>query len=255
MLANTNDPVGIWKEGSGCLSASEFKVAGGYDDTTNNSGCALSPIPETSVPPVDDPLASLPAPNYPACGGGGGPPLNLNGTADYTLSVDPSTGVAVYCTNVTVTTSGTVTFEPGIHVFDGVALNLNGGNTYGTEVSFYWSADSTGSDGFDIAGGANVELSAPTTGAMAGILVYVDRDTPQGSLTHTMTGGTTASLDGIIYTPTTTVKFAGGTSADSSSIVIIADKVEFKGGDTFLGDFDTSSILNNALLLRAMLVE
>jgi hypothetical protein len=31
--------------------------------------------------------------------------------------------------------------------------------------------------------------------------------------------------------------------------------VEFKGGDTFLGDFDNSSILNNALMLRAQLVE
>jgi hypothetical protein len=51
------------------------------------------------------------------------------------------------------------------------------------------------------------------------------------------------------------VEFAGGTSADSSSIFIIADEVEFKGGDTFLGDFDTSSILNNALLLQAKLVE
>ncbi len=48
---------------------------------------------------------------------------------------------------------------------------------------------------------------------------------------------------------------SGGTSANSSSIVIIADKVEFKGGDTFLGDFDTSSILNNALMLQATLVE
>jgi hypothetical protein len=37
--------------------------------------------------------------------------------------------------------------------------------------------------------------------------------------------------------------------------VIIADKVLFKGGDTFLGDFQDSAILNNALLLRATLVE
>jgi hypothetical protein len=59
----------------------------------------------------------------------------------------------------------------------------------------------------------------------------------------------------IIYTPSTNVEFSGGASANSSSIVIIADMVEFKGGDTFLGDFDNSSILNNALMLRAKLVE
>jgi hypothetical protein len=122
-------------------------------------------------------------------------------------------------------------------------------------VSFYWSENSSGADGFDIAGGANVTLSAPTTGAYAGILVYQDRNTPTGSITHNMAGGSTMNLDGIIYAPTTTVKFAGGASADSSSIVIIADKVQFKGGDTFLGDFENSSILNNALMLQAKLVE
>ena len=62
-------------------------------------------------------------------------------------------------------------------------------------------------------------------------------------------------LDGIIYAPTTDITLAGGNSVDSSSIVIISDKVTFQGGSTFLGDFDTSSILNNALLLQAKLVE
>ncbi len=50
--------------------------------------------------------------------------------------------------------------------------------------------------------------------------------------------------------------FTGGSSSDSSSIVIIADKVKVGGGNAaFLGDFDTSSILNNALLVQAKLVE
>ncbi len=247
MLANTSDPDGIWKEGSGCMSASEYKVTGGYDETLN-SGCALDPVPETNTPPVDDPLASLPSPSYTPCSGGG-PPLTLGGTADYFVSA------GVHCTNVKITTSGTVTFGPGIHIFDGAGLTINGGTTEGTEVSFYWSENSSGADGFDIAGGATVSLSAPTTGAYAGILVYQDRGTPTGSITHNMAGGSTMNLDGIIYAPTTTVKFAGGASADSSSIVIIADKVQFKGGDTFLGDFENSSILNNALMLQAKLVE
>jgi hypothetical protein len=39
-------------------------------------------------------------------------------------------------------------------------------------------------------------------------------------------------LDGIIYTPSTHVEFAGGTAADSSSIMIIADTVDFRSGST-----------------------
>jgi Flp pilus assembly protein TadG len=195
MLANTSDPDGIWKEGSGCLAASEFKVAGGYDDTLN-SGCTLNPVPQTSIPPVDDPLASLPAPSYTNCVGGG-PPVNLSGTADYTVAAGE------HCTNINITTSGTVTFEPGIHIFDGAALNIQGGSTVeGSEVFFYWSENGGVNDGLDVAGGADVTLSAPTTGTYAGILVYQDRNTAPG-VTHKLTGGSTMDLDGIVYTPST----------------------------------------------------
>ncbi len=247
MIANTSDPDGIHKEGSGCLAASEYKVAGGYDESMN-SGCPLDPVPETSIPPADDPLASLPSPSYAPCVGGG-PPLNLSGGADYVVSA------GVHCTNINVTTSGTVTFGPGTHIFDGAALKIQGGSTVeGTELTFYWSENGGVNDGFDISGGAVVTLSAQTTGVYAGILMYQDRNTTT-SVVHKLSGGSTMNLDGIIYAPSTDVEFAGGTSADSSSILIIADEVEFKGGDTFLGDFDTSTILNNALLLQAKLVE
>ncbi len=248
MIANTDDPDGIHKEGSGCLAASEYKVAGGYDESMN-SGCPLDPVPETSIPPADDPLASLPAPSYTPCVGGG-PPQNFGGNANYLINA------GVHCTNINISVNPgfTVTFGPGMHIFDGAALNIQGGATVvGSELTLYWSESGGVNDGFDVAGGATVTLSAPTSGVYAGILMYQDRNTAPG-VTHKLTGGSTMNLDGIIYAPSTDVEFAGGTSADSSSILIIADDVEFKGGDTFLGDFDTSVILNNALLLQAKLV-
>ncbi len=175
--------------------------------------------------------------------------MNLSGTGDYTVLA------GVHCTNINITTSGTVTFEPGFHIFDGSALNINGNATVeGSELFFYWSENGGINDGFDIAGGATVTLSAPTTGTYAGILMYQDRNTAPG-VTHKLAGGSTMDLDGIVYTPSTHVEFAGGAAADSSSIMIIADTVDFKGGDTFLGDFDTSTIMNNALMLQAKLVE
>ena len=248
MLANTSDPDGIHKEGSGCLAASEYKVSGGYDDSLN-SGCALSPAPETSVPPADDPLASLPSPSYTPCGGGGGPPTNLSGGGDYVLSP------GIFCTNLNITTSGTVTFLPGLYIFDGAALNIGANSTVeGTDVNYYFTASGGTNDGVDIQGGATVTLSAPSDGPLPGILFYQDRATT-ADITHRFTGGSNMQLDGVIYAPSTDVEFAGGTSADSSSVFIIADEVEFKGGDTFLGDFDTSSILNNPLLIRPQLLE
>ncbi len=251
MIANTSDPDGIHKEGSGCLSASEYMVTGGYDDT-NNSGCVLSPVPDTNMPPVDDPLASLPAPSYsssPCFGEGGGPNPNKISSGDHTFSP------GVYCKNISITTNGTVTFLPGLYVLDGVGFKIGAQATVaGAGVSFYSSPAAGVADGIDISGGATVTLSASTTAPLPGILFYQDRATT-ADITHKFSGGSTMQLDGIIYTPSTDVEFAGGTSADSSSVVIIADEVEFKGGDTFLGDFDTSSILNNPLLIRPQLLE
>jgi Flp pilus assembly protein TadG len=253
MIANTDDPDGIHKEGSGCLTASEFKVAGGYDDSLN-SGCPLDPVPETSIPPADDPLASLPAPSYsssPCFGEGGGPnPNKVTGGASRAFVP------GVYCKAIDINTTGTVTFEPGLYVLDGVGIKIAGSSTVVDNggVTFYLSATGGVNDGVDISGNGNVTLSAPTSGAYAGILIYQDRNTT-ADITHKMSGGSTMLLDGIIYAPSTDVEFTGGSSVDSSSIVIIADEVEFKGGDAFLGDFDTSSILNNALLLQAKLVE
>jgi len=248
MLANTDDPDGIHKEGSGCLAASEYKVAGGYDDSSN-SGCDLDPVPETGIAPADDPLASLPSPSYTNCVGGG-PPVNLNGSANYTVMP------GVHCTNINVSTSGIVTFLPGIHIFDGAKLNINGSaNVEGTEVSFYWSEDSAESDGIDIRGGATVTLSSPTSGVYAGVLVYQDRNTTTDVVLK-LNGGSTMSLDGIIYAPVNAVEFTGGSASDSSSIMVIADTVKLGGGGaTFLGDFDTSTIMNNVLMLQAQLVE
>ncbi len=249
MIANSTDPGALYKEGSGCLAASEFKVAGDYDDT-DNSGCTLSPLPETSIPPADDPLASLPSPSYTPCGGGG-PPTNFSGSTTYPLTP------GVICTNININSvgGGGVEFAPGLYIFDGAALNIGANTTVeGTDVNYYFTANSGVNDGVDIQGGATVTLSAPTTGPLPGILFYQDRATT-ADITHKFSGGSTMQLDGIIYAPSTDVEFAGGTSAVSSSVVIIADEVAFKGGDTFLGDFDTSSILNNPLLIRPQLLE
>jgi hypothetical protein len=251
MIANTTDPDGIYKAGSGCLSASEFKVAGGYDDSLN-TGCPLDPAPETSIPPADDPLASLPSPPYIPCSGGANPSDTYNGSANVVIPKGR------HCKNIRINLTGgaIATLEQGTHVFDGSSLKIQGSSIVeGTGVTLYWSENVTGvNGGIDVAGTTSVTLSAPISGTFAGILLYQDRNTT-ASVNHMLTGGSTMDLDGIIYAPTTDITFAGGNSVDSSSIVIISDKVTFQGGSTFLGDFDTSSILNNAMLLQAKLVE
>lgn len=243
IIVNSDDPAAIDENGSGCLTASEIKVVGGTD------GDCINPTATPIANPVIDPLAALPSPDFEECTGGA-PPNNLNGTGDYVLSP------GVYCTNINISTSGTVTFLPGLYILDGAGLTINGqSHVIGNDVNFYLSANASGGDNITIAGGADVSLSAGSGGELPGILFYQDRDTPS-SITHHFTGGSNMELNGILYFPNDFVSFSGGSAMTDSATMIIADKVNFSG-TTNLGDFNmaAAAILSNALMLQVTLLE
>jgi Flp pilus assembly protein TadG len=244
VIANSGDEAGIDENGTGCLTATEIKIVGGTE------GDCVSPTAVTGIAPVDDPLAALQAPNYVPCVGGA-PPVLFPGSVDYTLNP------GVYCGDINITTSGTVTFSPGLYILDGVGLTINGASTvYGLDTSFYLSQKGGVADDITISGGATVSLSAPSDGPLPGILFYHDRN-GSGNITHNLTGGANMQLNGIIYFPTTELVFTGGAELSESASIIIADKVKFTG-DVHLGGFTTApgnAILGNSLMLQANLIE
>ena len=244
VIANSSDAEGIDENGSGCLTATEIKIVGG------TGGDCVNPTAVTGIAPVDDPLAALQAPSYTSCTGGA-PPTVLGGGADYTLNP------GVYCGDINIVTSGTVTFSPGLYVLDGVGLTINGASTvFGDGVSFYLSQNGNLNNNITIAGGATVILSAPSDGPLPGILFYHDRN-GSGNITHTLTGGANMQLNGIIYFPTTDLVFTGGAELNESASIIIADEVTFTG-DVYLGGFTSApgnAILGNSLMLQATLLE
>ncbi len=244
VIANSGDAAGIDENGTGCLTATEIKIVGGTE------GDCVNPTATTGIASVGDPLAALEAPSYTSCVGGS-PPVTLGGGADYTLNP------GVYCGSINITTSGTVTFSPGLYVLDGVGLTINGSSTvYGEDVSFYLSQNGNVNDNIAISGGATVILSAPSDGPLPGILFYHDRN-GSGNITHNLTGGANMQLNGILYFPTTDLKFTGGAELNESASIIIADEVTFTG-EVHLGGFTTApgnAILGNALMLQATLLE
>ena len=244
VIANSSSGAGINENGTGCLTATEIKVVG------STGGDCINPTAGTGIDPIDDPLAALEAPSYTPCSGGG-PPTNLGGGGDYVLSP------GIFCTNLSITTSGTVTFNPGLYIFDTAAWNIGGSTTVvGTDVSFYFTENQGINDSITISGGADVTLSAPSDGPLPGILFYQDRNTT-ANITHILTGGANMQLNGIIYFPTVDMSFSGGSALNNSASIIIADEVTFTG-EAHLGGFTTApgnAILGNALMLQATLVE
>lgn len=243
VLANSSSSSAIDEDGTGCLTALEIKVVGGA------TGDCINPTAETLIQPVDDPLAALQAPDFEECTGGG-QPNNLNGSDDYVLIP------GVYCTDISISTTGTVTFLPGLYILDGAGLTINGQSIVrGVDVNFYLSSNATGGDNIVIAGGADVQLSAGGGGELPGILFYQDRNTASNVTNH-FTGGSTMELNGIIYSPNNKLSFTGGSELSESAAMIIADKINFSG-TTHLGDFSKiiDELLSNTLMLQATLLE
>ncbi len=211
IYVNSNNDSALFQNGAGCLDANEIKVVGG-----DSTSCA-SPTPVTGVSPVIDPLAAHPTPTYGVCDYPGN--ITINGG---TTTLLPGT----YCGRIKIIANAIVTFESGLYVLNGAALDIGGQATVsGEDVSFYLTENSGMNDAISVSGGATVSLDAPLGGPLPGILFYQDRNAPS-NVTHRFTGGANMDLEGILYFPNQAVKFAGGTSFEKEHMVLIADTVD-----------------------------
>lgn len=242
ILVNSSDLEALTQSGTSCLSASRLKVAGGF------TGDCLNPTPLTGVNQIADPLAALPKPSY------------LQGACDYDAKIVVNAGETltlspgVYCNDIKIVSDGRVEFLPGVYILDRAGLNISAQATVtGNGVTFYLSENNNTSNNISIAGGASVQLSAPTDGDLAGVLFYQDRNS-SSSITHNLTGGSTMDLDGILYFPNNDLTFSGGAALDASSSMLIANSVTFTG-NSFVGDFDNSAAASNQYLVSTSLIE
>lgn len=247
---NSNNSNALKQNGSGCLTAKGFEVAGGF------SASCIGPTPSTDAGSFDDPLAPLPSPDFSGC--------------DYPTPTNISTGTAtlspgVYCESISISSDELVTFEPGIYIIDGAGISITGqANIIGDGVTFFFTGSTEASDVMKIAGGADVAFTAPDSGIYAGILLHNDPDcgtcvveSGPGSgdpFAHSFTGGTNMQLDGIIYAPNQHIKFAGGTAATASKALIVSATVTFTGNSTF-GGMQSTTIAKSPFFTFARLVE
>ncbi len=71
-------------------------------------------------------------------------------------------------------------------------------------------------------------------------------------MTHRFTGGSNMDLTGVLYFPSQSVSFTGGSNLLDSQVMIIADTVEFSGNSVVDLDNVTTT---NPLLTEATLLE
>ncbi len=213
---------GIRANGGGCLTASLIYVAGG------SQGSCFDPTMETGMTPMADPLAYLNPPSFAGC-------VHV-GLVEVTTDTTFEPGV--YCGGIDIHDSANVEFEPGIYIVDGRGLEITGsGIVEGNGGTFYLAPTATGitqgptTKSLHLAGSANITLSAPDSGDYKDVRFYQDPATPP-DLINSFNGGADMELNGVLYFPNNSVRFAGnGDPGGATSIV--ARTVYFTGNANF----------------------
>jgi Putative Flp pilus-assembly TadE/G-like len=231
VVVNSNHPdAALDQSGTSCLSATSISINGGY------AGDCVSPEPEVSMPNYGDPLSSLVEPTFGSC--------------DFNSKVSVSSGASatlvpgVYCKGIAL--NGTVVFQPGLYVLksDGLdiqssAIVTNDENASGG-VTFYLTGSGSKYASVSVSSGSQVTLTPMTTGPLANVLFFQDRDAKNGQ--SKLTGQSQMNLTGILYFPNSEVEFTGGSAMDEADVLLVASTLKLSG-NTYLNAEYAQSLL------------
>jgi Flp pilus assembly protein TadG len=229
---SSNGSSALLANGTVTLAAKSIGVVGGV---TNNGGNSITPTPVTGIVPVSNPLSFLTPPANP----GGCTSALFNGSGG-TLSQGCYSGITINGSNIVVTLSTGTYFITGSFIVNGSNVTVNG-----TGVTIYLASSSAS---FTDNGNTTLNLSAPTSGALNGILFYQN---PSDTNTLTINGSSTSSLKGIFYAPTANLVVNGSGSTDFYTAFVVGSLI-FNGTGTLL---DYASINAASPLTSTTLVE
>ena len=213
---DSNSGAALTVGGSATLSALSVGVVGnisGSSRVTATNGIA------TGLTPVPDPYANVSFPSFSGCD-------KNNFAAHSSQTIDPG----VYCLGIRVVAGATLTLNPGVYYLDRGNLSVAGNSTMtGIGVTLVFTS-STGNNYATalVTSAANINLTAPTTGPTAGVVIFGDRGMPVGT-SFRFIGGGSQFLGGAIYVPKGNLEFAGGNGAGTSCTQIIADTIGLSG--------------------------
>ncbi len=205
------------------LTGSSVAVTGGV-----TGGGTITPAAKTGVAPAPNPLSSIQMPTVGACTYAA--KLNVSGTQ----TLNPG----VYCGGIEVSLAANkAILNPGTYIIAGGGLTVTrGAQIAGNGVTIILTNgpgnDAAAYQPFEFSNGCKASLSAPTTGALAGILLMQDpaAGTPGVEYINTFACSNDVPLSGTIYLPTQTAYFGGSNSDTEINGSLIAKKVEVKAG-------------------------
>lgn len=226
VVSNSRSTQAVVAGGSSTITASPIAAVGGVPTSGSYAaGTELMPYTISQA----DPYAGLPTPVVPAnCNNQsyGVQPNETNPAAP----VASSPGVFCYRG---MDIKGTVTLPSGVYIVDRGGLSFGAqANVTCTGCVFILTSATAASQPSSISdvsinGGAIMNLTAPTTGTYAGVLMYEDRRAPYG--TSTINGNSSSFWQGGFYFPSRELRFNGTSGMRTECIQMVARRLDLRG--------------------------
>jgi Flp pilus assembly protein TadG len=153
--------------------------------------------------------------------------FNVNGATNATVQLQPGVYTGTWNFN-SGSGSTTVVFEPGLYIFENVTWNMDAGwimNGTGG-VTFYFADTSY----LQINSGVTVDLSAPSSGTYANILMFEAPSLSQSSFawdgaSQSSCGSTTGgyNLNGLVHLPSRNITFNSNVNVTSQSLYLVVN--------------------------------
>jgi len=220
LFSNSDSSSSVSDGGSAQLSALSVGAVGGVSGA---SGITTTQGITTGDAPLADPYANVSFPSFSGCD-------QHNFSSHATVTVNPG----VYCGGMKLNAGANVTMSPGIYYMDQGSLSVNGSaQLTGTGVTIVFTS-TTGNNyaTASINGGAVVNLTPPTTGPTAGIVLFGDRNMPKGT-SFSLNGGASQVFGGASYLPNGAVAFAGNNGSPTGCSQLIGDTISLTGNSSF----------------------
>ncbi len=240
VISDSKNSTALKIGGSSRLSTSFAAAVGGI---SGQAGIAATNGITAGYHYVADPYASVPMPTFTGCD-----------KRNYSTNSNVTLYPGVYCGGIALKSQARVTLSPGTYVLDQGSLSMSGQSSLsGTGVTLFFTS-STGNNyaTASIAGGAAINIVAPTSGPTAGIAIFGDRRMPSGT-TFKLVGGDSQLVGGAIYLPNAAINWAGNSSLGQQCTQIVADTIDMVGNSGLKVDcqgYGTKPLATAALLVE-----
>ena len=225
VASNSTSSTSVLSQGAASAHVSAVRASGGV---SNSGGLVSETAPRTNANPVKDPYADLTAPTISKC--------DNNNTKITTKPPKTTLKPGTYCNGLDIGSHADVTLKPGNYVIADKDFSVGAGaKLTGSDVTIILTTKNGTYSEIKFNGSATIDLSAPTTGPYAGVLIFQDPNAPvstSSSYTHKINGDAGSKLVGVIHIPNQPVEMSGNATVPNGCMRVIAQTVTFTGNFT-----------------------